>query len=181
MRGVARFGLLLFGGAVAVGLCAAPAQAAQSSYLELTCGTQGSIYGSSAVTSLGRENKIEVHEVHHLVREDPATARRVHEPFIFTKSVDRSTVNLYRALATGEGCTAIFRFYRPDPATGGEVQYRTITLGNVRITAIEPITADVQAPANINLPDRERVRMVYATITLDYSGEDIESYSISVN
>lgn len=172
---------MLFGGVVAVGLGSAPAQAAYFSYLELTCGTQGPIQGSSVISTLNRLGKIEVHEIHHLVHEDPATSRRVHEPFIFTKSVDRSTVNLYRAWDTGEGCTAIFRFYRADGVTGGEVHYRTITLGNVRITAIEPITADTLNQGNMTLPDRERVRMVYASMTIDYIGEDIESYSITVN
>lgn len=180
MRRTSRIGLLLGAGALSMLCTAAPARAADIVYLELTCATQGSIRGNSVAP--GREHKIEAYELHHLIREEPGNPRLIHEPLIFTKRVDRSSVNLYTAMSNTESCTAHFRFYRPDPGGSGMVeQYRRITLANARIVAIEPITADVFDPASAQLPDRERIRMVYGSITIEYTSDETESTTLNAN
>ncbi len=151
------------------------AGAALNAHLTLAGQVQGPIKGD--VTTPGREDTILVSEIHHLIHLplDPASGQPTgslqHEPFVFTKGVDRATVGMYTALSNGESLTATFRYYKPDPV-GGEIQYFTIRLVNARIIAMEPIKAEIQDPANTVFPDMERVRMIYQEIQLtDESNE----------
>jgi type VI secretion system secreted protein Hcp len=164
-----RQGVVLVAVGVAVIISTTPVGAALNTYLFLEGQNQGAIPGE--VTQAGREDSILVTEVHHLIHlpVDPDTGQIIgslrHQPFIFTKGVDRSSVPMYAALANNEILTADFRYYRPGGG-GQEVQYFTIVLINARIIAIEPIKPETQDAITAALPDMERVRMVYQQIEI---------------
>ena len=183
MRGRFRSQLAAVGTALAVAASITHSGAALNTYLTLTGEVQGAIRGS--VTIASRLDTIEIIEVHHLIHRPVIggiVGAQTHEPFIFTKRIDRSTVNLYRALNTGERLTAIFRYYEPDPSgTGAEIQHYTIELRGALIVAIEPIKADNLDAQNLARPDTERVRMVYQEITVRYQVEDNEAEALRAN
>jgi len=172
-----RYMAALLGAAAALGLGGQEARAAELAYLQLTGGIQGPILGDATVVQ--QANRIEAIEIHHLIRRDPGNGRMVHEPFIFTKRVDRSTVNLFRAMDTNETLTAIFRYYRPDPSGTGQILlYYVVTLTDAVIVAIEPIKGDVLDPVLGFMPDRERVRMMYGRIRIEFPPDGGESYDL---
>ena len=92
-------------------------------------------------------------------------------------SPDTLLANLYTALATGELLQQVtFHFYRRDPQNPGTIQeFQTVTLTGARIVAIEPITHDVENPANASVDDRERVRFIYQQISIQspIDGEEV--------
>jgi len=181
MRGRFRSQLAAVGTALAVAASITHSGAALNTYLTLTGEVQGAIRGS--VTLAGRLDTIEISEVHHLIHRPVIggiVGAQTHEPFIFTKRIDRSTVNLYRALNTGERLAAIFRYYAFDSA-GAEIQHYTIELRGALIVAIEPIKADVLDTQISARPDTERVRMVYQEITVRYQVEDNEAEALRAN
>jgi type VI secretion system secreted protein Hcp len=178
MRGRHRSQLAAVGTALAVAASITYSGAALNTYLTLTGEVQGAIRGS--VTLAGRLDTIEISEVHHLIHRPVSggiVGAQTHEPFIFTKRIDRSTVNLYRALNTGERLTAIFRYYAVD-SVGAEIQHYTIELRGALIVAIEPIKADNLDAQTSARPDTERVRMVYQEITVRYQVEDNEAEAL---
>ena len=170
-----RYMAALLGAAAALGLGSQEARAAGNAFLQLTGASQGQIRGDS--TRVQYPNHIEVNEIHHLVRQDSGSGRVVHEPFIFTKQVDRSTVNLFRALDTGESLTAVFKYERTDQ-TGQSQQYYTVTLLNAVIVAIEPIKGDTFDSVQSQFPDRERVRMIYQRIRIEFPSDGNESHEL---
>ena len=181
MRGRHRSQLAAVGTALAVAASITHSGAALNTYLTLTGEVQGAIRGS--VTLAGRVDTIEISEVHHLIHRPVSggvVGAQTHEPFIFTKRIDRSTVNLYRALNTGERLSAIFRYYVSD-SVGAEIQNYTIELRGALIVAIEPIKADILDAQTIGRPDTERVRMVYQEITVRYQVEDNEAEALRAN
>ena len=172
-----RYMAALLGAATALGLGLQEARAAEATYLSLTGATQGLIRGDTV--RIQYPNHIEVTEIHHLVRKDSVSGRVVHEPFIFTKRLDRSTVNLFRALDTGESLTAVSKYERPSPSGDGTLeQHYTVTLLNAQIVAIEPIKGDILDPNQALMPDRERVRMIYQRIRIDFPPDGNESYEL---
>jgi len=164
---------------LAAAFSATDAGAALNAYLTLEGQDQGPIPGE--VTTHGREETILVTEIHHLMHQpvDPNTGQIIgalkHEPFIFTKEVDRATVPLYIAVMNNESLNATFRYYEIDQ-TGHEVHYFTIQLINARVIAIEPIKPETQDPATASFRDMERVRMIYQQIEISN-----ETYSQQVN
>ena len=94
------------------------------------------IDGENPVTSLDRENSIQVLSISNAVTtpRDAAsgqlTGARQHKPITFTKRIDKSTPLLYKALTQNEQITeAQFRFYRSAQG-GGEELFYTIVLQN---------------------------------------------------
>ena len=150
---------------------AAPLAATETILLEIVSQQQGNIQGENRSTN-GTPDMIECFDYHHLIHvpinQGQVAGSTVHEPIVCTKRVDRASVNLYQALATNEILqTVTFRFYRDDPANPGTTQdLQVITLTDALIVAIEPITHDVESPANAALDDRERVRFIYQEINI---------------
>jgi len=139
--------------------------AAQIIYLAAQGATQGNIPGDS--TAKGHEGSIEVYEVHHLILNE--AGKKKHEPVVFTKRVDRASPPLYRALDTGEPLTLEFRYFRlASDGSGAEEHFYTIRLTGARLTAIEPVTRNVFEAQNQQLPNMERLRVVYQQMEITY-------------
>jgi len=161
-------------------LSAPPARAAMPVYLFLEAnGTV--IEGDSTVTSLGRENSIECLSFDQQIRQpiDPSTGlpsgRRIFEPIVIRKRIDKSSPLLAKALAQNEVIDAQFRFYRPNPAGDGTTQYYyTIEIHQGRISRFRTLTFDVLDPSQANYPAVEEVEFVFQQILWRYEPDGIE-------
>ena len=153
------------------------ASAAQNAYLKVTGETQGWIKGSSPVTSLDREDTIEVYAMEHGVT-NPIDAssglpagKRQHHVLTITKQIDQATPQLYQALVTNELLTdVVLRFYRPSPSGDGTTeQYYTITLENAKIVDMKAYFPLTLLPDNYAYyKHMEDVSFAYQTITWTY-------------
>jgi len=161
--------LRLLGVLVFACVAAWPAEAAETVHCTVTGAVQGAIQGDSDVGGMGRENTIQAYDFHHLVTA-PSTGATQHENIIISKKMDRATVPLWKALDTRESMSWVCKFYRPALSGGGaEEQFYTVTLGNARIVAMEPIVANTLDATTSTYPPMERVRLSYQSITMVWS------------
>jgi len=127
------------------------------------------VEGESTVSSMERENTIEILEFHSGVdtpmdqASGSLTGRRMHEPVTVVKMVDKSTPLLFKALAMNEPVTsAEFMFFGPDASGGGaEVKFLTITIENAYV-ASHHLDADLDGNMY------ETVSFVFQDITITY-------------
>ena len=139
------------------------AHGADTVYLLATGQQQGSIRGDATLPAF--RDHIEVYEIHHLIRAESGT--KEHEPLIFTKQIDRSSPNLYRAMDTNELLTLEFKYVRRS-FEGQIEQFYNVRLISARIVGIEPITRNNLEPENLQLPHMERVRANYQRIEISH-------------
>lgn len=155
---------------IAAGLLAAlvavssPASAALNAYLQLSGKTQGEIKGS--VTQKGRENKIMIVAVDHEVKNDKG---KQHGLFTITKELDRSSPQLYRALASAEPMSKFeLQFWTPQisaaTGTGAERQHYTVTLTNARIVGIKFKMLNNKNPELMKYAEYEEISFTYDAI-----------------
>ena len=164
-------------------LAATSAAASQPFYVKITGASQGVIEGG--VTAGGREGTIEGFEYHHLVEIpiDPGsglpTGRAQHQVVIFTKEVDKATVNLWRALDNGENLTKVeFMFYRVTNVGLQELYYK-VTLTDAKVVALEPITPHFRDADFIDFTDQERIRLNYRLIKVEFPSDGDEEHELS--
>ena len=147
------------------------------------------IQGESTQLSQGRENSIECVEFRDKVRtarehgSRAAVGRRVHEPIVIVKRVDKSTPLLAKALCRNEKIDAEFKFFRPNPAGDGTTeQFFTVKIENGRVDSIERHSPNAFDPAESKNPPFETVTFVYAKITWIYTptgAEFVDTWSNS--
>jgi len=146
---------------------------ALNAYLKLKGQKQGEIKGS--VVKKGKEKRIEVIAVNHQIstprdsRSGLASGKRVHQPFIITKPIDKSTPLLYSALANNEMITEFdLQFWTaqnlPKTTTGTEYQHYTIKLTNAFISEIKFTMPNNNLPELATLPEYEEISFVYQKI-----------------
>jgi type VI secretion system secreted protein Hcp len=140
---------------------------ALSAYLRLTGQKQGEIKGG--VTQKGREGAILVIAADHEVAtpRDAATGRagrRVHGPYVITKTLDRSSPLLYNALVTNEVISNWELQFFGAAATGAEVQRYTVKLTNAIITDIKFHLPNTQNPDLGKYAESEEVSFTYQRI-----------------
>ena len=132
------------------------------------------IEGESTISSMDRENTIEVWSYRYEVRtprEDATgqlTGRRQHSPIVITKPIDKSSPLLFKALTTNEQVTrAEFRFYRPAAgSSGAEEHYLTVFIENGYVASYRTFTlSDI---GNGNTQMMEEVSFVFQDITITY-------------
>lgn len=160
-------------------LLMAPAASADlKAYLTLTLSGQ-SIPGG--VTQAGREGTIEVSAlsfpgfspVSNAGAVGPAQSR----PVTATVAIDQATPFLAQAWADGGVVTsAVFRFYEPNPGTGAEVNYLTITLSGGRVSSFTLTSPDSNDPALLARPATAQIGFTYTNVNWTY-----ESPSTSVS
>jgi type VI secretion system secreted protein Hcp len=138
-------------------------------HLTLTSEVQDWIRGDSEVQ--GRENTIEVAGYSHMLVAEPdpitgiAGLVRDHFPVTIIKRFDQSSPQLFQAWRDHEICTAVFRFYRHNPATGGDVNFYTVTLNGAYISGIRQEALNNLVSATAGLPELERISFTYRDIT----------------
>jgi type VI secretion system secreted protein Hcp len=146
---------------------------ALNAYLKLKGQKQGEIKGS--VTQKGREGKIMIIAVHHEivsprdVASGQATAKRMHQPFVVTKEVDKSSPLLYTAMIGNENLTEWeLQFWRPATTSvagaGVEKQHYTVKLINARVASMAFTLPNNKNPELSKLVEYEEVAFVYQKI-----------------
>ncbi len=141
---------------------------ALNAYLMMKGQKQGDIKGS--VTEKGHEGSILVFAVEHGIQSphDPATGlpngKRMHQPIVIRKEVDRSSPLLYNALVTNETIiTWQLQFWRQVPPTGVMQEYYRVKLTNAIIVGID-FSFNTQDPALMKFTDYEEVSFTYQKI-----------------
>src|SRR5664279_3095365 len=134
---------------------------ALNSYLQLTGRAQGDIKGS--VIQKGREGRILVMAFNHEILSPrdagsgSATGKRVHQPFVITKEIDRSTPLLYSALVNNETITRWELQCFAPKSNGSEVNNYTVKLANAIIVDIRSYMLNNKVPENSKMPMMEEV------------------------
>ena len=141
---------------------------ALNAYLRIKSQELGEIKGS--VTQKGREGMILVIRASHSIEapRDAAsglpTGVRVHEPFIITKELDRSTPLLYEMLVRQDSIIEWqLQFWQPD-VTGAETNHYTVKLTNATVTSIDFRMPDRQDPDFANRAEYEEIAFTYQKI-----------------
>jgi type VI secretion system secreted protein Hcp len=150
---------------------------ALSAYLILKGQKQGAINGG--VTQKGRENTIEVHSFTNEItspRDQTTglpTGKRMHEPIVILKALDKSTPLLWQALVSNENLTQfVLQVYAPQipggagvGGVGAETMIYTISLTNATISSMRQYMSDNEIATNTSLPVREEISFTYQKIT----------------
>ena len=106
------------------------------------------------------------HEIHS--PRDPAsglpTGKRIHQPFVITKEIDKSSPLLYSALVNNETLTGWELQCFAAKSAGLEVNNYTVTLTNASIAAINSIMLNNKVPENTKMPMMEEVSFTYQKI-----------------
>ena len=138
------------------------ADAALNAYLKLKGQKQGDIKGS--VVRKGQEGAIAVIAVSHEIisPRDPAsglaTGKRQHKPFTFTKELDRSTPQLYKALVTGEVLPEVELVVFSSSDKQSKTPIYTVKLSNATISEIRFVTPK-------DGPEAHEISLTYQKIT----------------
>ena len=154
---------------------------ALNAYLKLAGSKQGEIKGS--VTQKGREGMILVIAAHELVSRPPDAKRRVWQPFVITKEIDRSTPLLYQALIDNEALKQWeLHFWSANLETRGgtEVNDFNIRLGNARVSAIELTMLNNKDPALQRFAVAEQISFTFDSIEIIWvDGEIVATDAIT--
>lgn len=141
---------------------------ALNAYLKIKGEKQGEMNGSA--TQKGCEGRIPVIGASHSI-ESPRdvasglpTGVRVHEPFVITKEVDRSTPLLYSMLVNNEAIPEWeLQFWQPGPE-GEDVNHYTVRLTNANIASIDFVMPNNQDPNLMRRAEYEEIAFTYQNI-----------------
>jgi type VI secretion system secreted protein Hcp len=141
-------------------------------YLWLKNDGGADIKGSVSVAE--REGSIEVLALTHSVsiptddNTGKLTGTRIHDPFVFTKEIDSSSVYLLKAVTQGQTLkSAEFKWYCINEA-GQEVVNYTALLENVKVVNVESKMHDIKDPSKEKHNHLEEVELRYEKITWNY-------------
>jgi type VI secretion system secreted protein Hcp len=133
-----------------------------------------------SVEIAGREGSIEVlvvdHELHIPtdIHSGRLTGVRQHSPMKVRAAFDAATPYLYKACTEGETYDTVkFSFYQIDDS-GVEVEYYTILLERVKVSAVNVIVPQVKDQHNEHLPHMVEYSFVYGKITWTFTDGAIE-------
>lgn len=122
------------------------------------------------------ENGIEVYYFEHGVRASReagsgmATGRRVFDPIVIHKRIDKASPLLSKALVENQRIDGTFKFFRPSPSGDGTTeQYYSIQIEDGRIDSIRQLLPDVLHPTSTGSPPVEEVRIVFNKITWTFN------------
>lgn len=136
---------------------------------------QGVIQGASE--KQGRADSSDIYALDHKVMapvsEDTGLpfGWRVHTPLSIVKEMDKSTPQLYQALATGERLQVTIKWYRMDPLTRQEAHYFTTSLADAYIVEVRPFVPMTFDPKWEAYGHMEEVVFSYRQITWTYEPE----------
>jgi type VI secretion system secreted protein Hcp len=148
-------------------------------FFSLTGAKQGKIEGSCAIEK--QEGKILVQAVEHTIEIPRSiqtglpTGKRIHNPLMITKEVDKSSPKLFQALTSGEQLTDAKLEYYKISAQGEETLYYTVEIKNAIITSLRkyyPVCLDGN---NKSMGHMEDVSFTYETIIETFTPDGIEA------
>jgi type VI secretion system secreted protein Hcp len=106
-----------------------------------------------------------------------ATGRRVHDPIVITKRLDRSTPLLLKALCQNEVIEGDFKFYRPAPSGDGSTEhFQTVEIREARIVDIRREVQNVLDPSVQLYPALEKVSFLFSSIEVRYEPDGVSHF-----
>jgi type VI secretion system secreted protein Hcp len=148
-------------------------------YMTIEGEKQGAIDGSC--DHKGREKSIIAFAVDHKVTmpTDPQTGlssgKRLHDPLVLTKEVDKSSPKLYQALCTGEHLKKVEIKYFRIAKDGKEEHYFTQHLSDAIVVSMEPFVPTVYLKENHGHRHMEKVGFTYSNIKWTWVPDGVES------
>ena len=150
-------------------------------YIKIEGATQGLITsGASTEDSIGNryqaghEDEIMAQEVSHVVTvpTDPQSGQpsgqRVHKPFVFTCSLNKSVPLLYNALTKGEKLNNVeVKWYRTSTG-GGQEHFFSTVFEDVVITDISLLMPNAQEAGNSEKTEQFQVSLNYRKIVWEH-------------
>ena len=101
--------------------------------------------------------------------------KRVYDPIVIRKRIDRSSPLLAQALAHRQTVVATFRFYRPSPSGDGkEEHFYTIKIEGGYVASIATTSPDTLSPESAALPVTEEVQFNFSKITKTFTEGGLE-------
>ncbi|MGH0034606.1 MAG: type VI secretion system tube protein TssD [Myxococcota bacterium] len=138
------------------------------------------VHGDSTVTSMERADSIEcVAYNDHVATQrrgeaGVATGRRVHDPIVITKRIDKSTPLLLKALCQNEVIEGDFKFYRPAPTGDGSTEhFMTVEIREARIVDIKREVLNVLDRAVAQYPVFETVSFMFSSVEVRYEPDGV--------
>jgi len=138
----------------------------------------GGVAGSVEIA--GREGTIEVVDVDHDlhiptdIHSGMLTGVRQHGQMVVRAAFDAATPYLYKACTEGETFQTVkLSFFKIDD-TGTEVEYFTILLERVKVSAVAVDVPQVKMRRNEHLPHMAQYSFVYQRITWTFTDGTIE-------
>ncbi len=152
-----------------------PARAAETVHLYLKANGQD-IKGDSLQASLGRKDSIECvyyEQKAYTQREQTAgtvTGRRVYEPILIRKRIDKASPLIYKAFVENQRIDAVFKFFRPSPTGDGTTeQFYSVEIKDGRVETIRQFMPDALSPATSTAPPLEEITFGYFTFKETYN------------
>jgi type VI secretion system secreted protein Hcp len=154
-------------------------------FMTLKGTTQGNIEGYN--TTAGREKEIQCHALDQTIdipideKTGQPTGLRIHRPITITKSFDKASPLMYKALVTGERMSeVILKFFRIHKA-GNQENFFTITMKNATIIKIKPMTYNIFDPDLQRYDNLEEVSFTYGQIEWRWEPDSISAMDQSVS
>ncbi|MDT3693955.1 Hcp family type VI secretion system effector [uncultured Brachyspira sp.] len=150
-------------------------------YIKIEGATQGLITsGASTEDSIGNryqaghEDEIMAQEIIHTVtvptdtQSGQPSGQRVHKPFVFTCSLNKSVPLLYNALTKGEKLNNVEVHWYRTAVGGGQEHYFSTIFEDAVITDISLLMPNAQEPGNSDKTEEFKVSLNYRKIVWEH-------------
>lgn len=143
--------------------------------------SQGTIT-SACCEMEGREDTVVLFQLGHTIEQPRdkhtgrATGKRVHNPFVVIKEIDKATPLLMQALVTNELLTVKFEWYRPNPdGDGTEEQFYLIELVDANLISFSGELPNTLGKETSNYPPLETLQLAYRKIMVTYQTDSVSA------
>jgi len=130
----------------------------------------------------GREDTVILYQLNHMIEQPRdkhtgrATGKRVHNPFVLLKEIDKATPLLMQALVTNELLTVKFEFYRPNPeGDGTEEQFYMIELEGANLISSAGELPNTLGKETSAYPPLESLQLAYRKIIVTYQTDGVSA------
>jgi type VI secretion system secreted protein Hcp len=130
----------------------------------------------------GREDTVILYQLNHMIEQPRdkhtgrATGKRVHNPFVLLKEIDKATPLLMQALVTNELLTVKFEFYRPNPeGDGTEEQFYMIELEGANLISFAGELPNTLGKESSAYPPLESLELAYRKIIVTYQTDGVSA------
>jgi len=130
----------------------------------------------------GREDTVILYQLNHMIEQPRdkhtgrATGKRVHNPFVLLKEIDKATPLLMQALVTNELLTVKFEFYRPNPeGDGTEEQFYMIELEGANLISFAGELPNTLGKETSAYPPLESLQLAYRKIIVTYQTDGVSA------
>jgi type VI secretion system secreted protein Hcp len=148
-------------------------------FLSITGKNQGKIEGSCAIDGHAGTILVQAEISHVKIPRNPQTGlpagKRVHEPFLITKEIDKASPKILQALTTGEQLTEVLLEYFRISSAGKEELYYTIKLENAIVVSLEKWFPNCLDKAKQSYGHMEDVSFSYEKVTWSFTPDGIEA------